>query len=98
ETAHGAAIAAEGARLGELEPAARAPGTTVSVSDLYFNTPVRRKFLRTETTEFGHCDEAFRRIALARPGIAFTLRHNGRVSAHLQAQSPAERARALLAD
>jgi DNA mismatch repair protein MutL len=95
---HGAMIATEGGRLGEIEPAARAPGTTVSVADLYFNIPARRKFLRTEATEFGHCDEAFRRIALARFDIAFTLKHNGRVSRHLRAQSLEERAGALLGE
>ena len=96
--AHGASITAEGAQLGEVAPAARAQGTTVSVEDLYFNTPARRKFLRTEATEFGHCDEVFRRIALARCDIAFTLKHNGRVSRHLRAQSLAERAAALLGE
>ena len=75
EAAHGALISAEGAHVGEVEPAARAQGTTVSVADLYFNTPARRKFLRTEATEFGHCDEMFRRVALARCGVAFTLKH-----------------------
>jgi DNA mismatch repair protein MutL len=92
----GNAISCEGAEQGGVEPAARAPGTTVTVADLYFNTPARRKFLRTEATEFGHCDEAFCRIALARPGIAFTLKHNGRVSRLLRAQSPSERVAALL--
>jgi DNA mismatch repair protein MutL len=96
--AHGAAISAEGADLGEVQPAARAQGTTVAVADLYFNTPARRKFLRTEGTEFGHCDEVFRRIALARPALAFQLKHNGRVSRMLRAQSAAERAAALLGD
>ena len=95
---HGAAIAAEGAQLGEVQPAPRAQGTTVAVSDLYFNTPARRKFLRTEATEFGHCDEVFRRIALARPAIAFMLKHNGRVSQVVRAQQPAERAAALLGE
>jgi DNA mismatch repair protein MutL len=81
-----------------VQPAARAQGTTVAVSGLYFNTPARRKFMRTEATEFGHCDEAFRRIALAHPRIAFMLKHNGRVSQVLRAQDPAERAAALLGE
>ena len=98
EAAHGAEIRCEGATLGEAQPAARARGTTVTVEDLYFNTPARRKFLKMEQTEFGHCDEVFRRIALARPQVAFTLRHNGRVSRHLRAQSQSERAAALLGE
>jgi DNA mismatch repair protein MutL len=52
--------------------------------------------MRTEATEFGHCDEVFRRIALAHPDVGFTLRHNGRVSQHLRRQTLAERAAALL--
>jgi DNA mismatch repair protein MutL len=93
---HAWSIAAEGGAAQEPRPAARAPGTTVAVQDLYFNTPARRKFLRTEATEFGHCDEVFRRVALARPDLAFSLRHNGRVSAHLAPQPLAARAGALL--
>jgi DNA mismatch repair protein MutL len=96
--AHGSAINSEGADHGGVEPAARAPGTTVTVADLYFNTPARRKFLRTEATEFGHCDEVFCRIALARPGAAFTLKHNGRVSRLLRAQTPQERVAAILGE
>ncbi|OFZ86323.1 MAG: DNA mismatch repair protein MutL [Betaproteobacteria bacterium RBG_16_66_20] len=96
DTAHAWAIRAEGGSGGTAEPAARAAGTTVLVEDLYFNTPARRKFMRTEQTEFGHCEEVFRRIALARPDIAFTLKHNGRVCAHLRAQTLGERAAALL--
>ncbi len=98
DAAHGAAISAEGAQLGEVAPAARPPGTTVSVADLYFNTPARRKFLRSEATEFGHCDETFRRIALARWDTAFTLKHNGRVSRHLRGQALTERVAALLGE
>jgi DNA mismatch repair protein MutL len=94
--AHAWSIAAEGGAAQEPRPAARAPGTTVAVQDLYFNTPARRKFLRTEATEFGHCDEVFRRVALARPDLAFSLRHNGRVSAHLAPQPLAARAGAVL--
>jgi DNA mismatch repair protein MutL len=96
--AHGARIAAEGAAMGEIEPAARAQGTTVTVEDLYFNTPARRKFLRTEATELAHCDEAFRRIALARCDVAFALRHNGRASRHLRSQPLAGRAASLLGE
>jgi DNA mismatch repair protein MutL len=97
--ARGSAISVEGAvQPGEITPAARAEGTTVEVADLYFNTPARRKFMRTEATEFGHCDEVFRRIALAHPKVAFTLKHNGRASRSLRAQSAAERAAAVLGD
>jgi DNA mismatch repair protein MutL len=98
DAAHGARISAEGAQVSEVEPAPRAQGTTVSVEDLYFNTPARRKFLRTVATEFGHCDEMFRRVALARCATAFTLKHNGRVSRHLRAQEIRERAAALLGE
>ncbi|HEY6820385.1 MAG TPA: DNA mismatch repair endonuclease MutL [Burkholderiales bacterium] len=89
-------IRSEGAQVSEVEPAARAPGTTVSVAELYFNTPARRKFLRTEATEFGHCDDVFRRVALARPDAGFTLKHNGRVSRHVRAQPLRERIAGLL--
>jgi DNA mismatch repair protein MutL len=93
---HAWSIQAEGGAGGAAKPAARATGTTVLVEDLYFNTPARKKFLRTEQTEFGHCEETFRRIALARPDVAFTLKHNGRVSTHVRAQTLSERAAALL--
>jgi DNA mismatch repair protein MutL len=93
---HAYALSAEGATQGEIGPAARAPGTTVSVADLYFNTPARRKFLRTEPTEFGHCDEVFRRIVLAKPDVAFLLKHIGRVSRQLRVQPLAERIGAVL--
>ena len=96
EAPHGSALQAEGGAIAEVEPAARAPGTTVTVTDLYFNTPARRKFLKSEPTEFGHCEEVLRRIALARPEIAFSLRHNGRVSRHLRSESLRERALSLL--
>jgi DNA mismatch repair protein MutL len=98
DASHGARIAAEAATLGEVEPAARAQGTTVTVEDLYFNTPARRKFLRTEATEFAHCDEAFRRLALARCDVGFALKHNGRASRHLRGQPLPERAAALLGE
>ncbi|MCA2016857.1 DNA mismatch repair endonuclease MutL [Vibrio tritonius] len=63
----------------KLQPAAHPVGSTVEVLDLFFNTPARRKFLRTEKTEFSHIDELVRRIALSRFDVSFTLRHNGSV-------------------
>lgn len=61
-----------------VQPAAHPVGTTVQVRDLFYNTPARRKFLRTEKTEFDHLQEVVRRMALARFDVAFHLRHNGR--------------------
>ena len=93
--AHAWSLVAEGGVQGEAEPAAHAAGTSIEVSDLYFNTPARRKFLRTEATEFGHCEDVFKRIALSRPDVAFTLKHNGRVVAHLHAGDAARRVAAV---
>ncbi|QLB12593.1 DNA mismatch repair protein MutL [Bisgaardia hudsonensis] len=62
-----------------IQPTSHPVGTTVEVANLFFNTPARRKFLRTEKTEFTHIDEVIRRIALAKPNIAFTLTHNGKI-------------------
>jgi len=67
-----------GSHNGTVAPSSGAPGTTVDVQDLYFNTPARRKFLKSEQTEYGHCAEVVRRIALARPDVSFSLSHNGR--------------------
>lgn len=62
----------------QIQPAAHPAGTTVDVQDLFFNTPARRKFLRTEKTEFSHIDEVLRRIALGAPEVRILLTHNGR--------------------
>ena len=66
-------------RSGELRPAARAIGTTVEVKELFFATPARRKFLKTDATELAHCIEAVRRHALARPDVGFAIWHDGRL-------------------
>ncbi|GAC18981.1 DNA mismatch repair endonuclease MutL [Paraglaciecola arctica] len=63
----------------QLNPVAHPDGTSVDVVDLFFNTPARRKFLRTEKTEFAHIDEIVRRIALSRFDVSFSLKHNGKL-------------------
>ncbi|QSP94578.1 DNA mismatch repair endonuclease MutL [Marinobacter salinisoli] len=79
-----------------LSPAAHPVGTTVEVRDLFFNTPARRKFLRTEKTEFNHIEECVRRQALSRFDTGFTLRHNQRVVQSLRpASTPLDKERRI---
>jgi DNA mismatch repair protein MutL len=68
-----------GQTMGDAAPSSGPIGTTVDVQDLYFNTPARRKFLKSSATELGHCLELIRRIALSRPDIGFAIWHNGKV-------------------
>ena len=93
---HASALSAEGGGAGATQPAAHAIGTTVDVQDLYFNTPARRKFLKTEATEFAHCDDVFNRAALSRPDVAFNLRHNARVIRHYPVADLPRRCEAVL--
>ncbi|MFA6179726.1 MAG: DNA mismatch repair endonuclease MutL [Candidatus Methylopumilus sp.] len=88
---HAWRIASDGSEIAAIEPAALDAGTIVEVNDLYFNTPARRKFLKTEGTEFGHCEEAFRRVALSRPDVSFMLQHNGRALTRLSVSEPQKR-------
>jgi len=88
---HAWRIASEGSDISMVEPAALDTGTVIEVSDLYFNTPARRKFLKTEGTEFGHCEEVFNRIALSRPDVALMLQHNGRALSRYAASQPERR-------
>jgi DNA mismatch repair protein MutL len=81
-----------------VEPAALAAGTVIEVADLYYNTPARRKFLKTEATEFAHCDEVLRRMALARPDVAFSLSHNGNAKRRLAGAGFADRAREIIGE
>ncbi|NMM77406.1 DNA mismatch repair protein MutL [Acidovorax sp. SRB_14] len=67
------------ARSGELRPVARSTGTTVEVKELFFSTPARRKFLKSDATELAHCIESVRRHALARPDVGFAIWHEGKL-------------------
>ena len=66
-------------RSGELRPVARSTGTTVEVKELFFSTPARRKFLKTDATELAHCIDAVRRHALVRPDVSFAIWHEGKL-------------------
>lgn len=90
-------VVAEGRGMeAKVMPAPHPRGTSVAVRDLFFNTPARRKFLRTEKTEFAHVEEAFRRQALSRYDIAWVLRHNQKVVHQLpQGNTPAARERRI---
>lgn len=92
-------VVAEGRDMeARLSPAPHPRGTSVTVRDLFFNTPARRKFLRTEKTEYGHIEEAFRRQALSRFDIAWVLRHNQKTVHQLPvADTPASQERRIAA-
>ncbi|USX27872.1 DNA mismatch repair endonuclease MutL [Oxalobacteraceae bacterium OTU3CINTB1] len=87
-----------GSHNGVVSPSSGSLGTTIDVQDLYFNTPARRKFLKSEQTEFGHCAEVVRRIALARPDVSFSLTHNGRTIDHWNVSEMAKRSAHILGD
>ena len=90
-------IEADGGEISSSRPATHERGTTVEVHDLFYNTPARRRFLRTERTEFGHIEKWLRRLALSRPGVAFTLTHNRRTVLKLAAATSNEQQLARLA-
>ena len=85
-----------GSHEGVVAPSSGACGTTIDVQDLYFNTPARRKFLKSEQTEYAHCAEVVRRIALSRPDVAFSLSHNGRTIDHWNVSEAAKRSAHIL--
>ncbi len=83
-------------RTGELSVSSRSAGTTVEVKELFFSVPARRKFLKSDNTELGHCLEAVRRHALVRPAVAFSIWHDGKLLEQWRAGSLAERVAAVL--
>ncbi|MFA5171988.1 MAG: DNA mismatch repair endonuclease MutL [Sulfuriferula sp.] len=93
---HAYEIRADGAAAGEVQPTALTAGTTIEVRDLFFNTPARRKFLKSAATEYAHCNDVFQRIALARPDVSFSLHHNDRAVQLWRGQDMAERITAVL--
>ena len=91
DTKHAWRIASNGSEISLIAPTALDAGTIIEVDDLYFNTPARRKFLKTEGTEFGHCEAAFNRVVLSRPDVAFMLQHNGRALSRYAVSEPTKR-------
>ena len=85
-------------RTGELKPVARSTGTTVEVKELFFSTPARRKFLKTDATELAHCIESVRRQALVRPDVAFAIWHEGKLVEQWRACSGPDALNQRLAD
>ncbi|HEX3140709.1 MAG TPA: DNA mismatch repair endonuclease MutL [Rhizobacter sp.] len=86
------------ARSGELVPAARGVGTSVEVRELFFSTPARRKFLKTDATELAHCIEAVRRHALVRPDVGFAIWHEGKLVQQWRRAAAAQRVREVLGE
>ncbi len=95
---HAWQIQVDGATMSQPMPAALGEGTSLDVHDLYFNIPARRKFLKSEATEFAHCDEVFKRIALSQPDIELQLQHNGKVRRHLRATGLEQRITAIMGE
>ena len=93
----GARLEVEGEHVSDISPATGAPGTVVEVRDLFFNTPARRKFMRTAQTEFGHINETAQRIAMVNPHVALKLVHNDRTVLDVDAtDDPTQRCLDLL--
>lgn len=91
DSAQGQQALCEGREMSvQVRPAPHPRGTTLEVKDLFYNVPARRKFLRTEKTEYGHLYEVVKRQALSRPEVAFSLRHNGKQTAQWQAAQSEE--------
>lgn len=75
---HGARLSIDGGKVGAVEPDAHPQGSSIEVRDLFYNVPARRKFLKTERTELAHAEDWLRSLALAKPGVELSIRHNGK--------------------
>lgn len=84
-------ISVDGGVAGDVEPCAGSAGTRITVAELFFNTPARRRFLKSEATEYAHCLEVVRRLALVNPEVAFQLTHNERMTLRLAATADRQR-------
>ena len=91
-------ITTAGGKAAKISPSAQPQGTTVEVENLYFNTPARKKFLRSPQTEFSHCDDVLKRVALSHPDIQFTLYHTGKLRRQITGASLIERCIEVLGD
>ena len=94
--AHAHQIRAVDGALGEVAAAAHPVGTTIEIAELFFNTPARRKFLKSENTEYAHCATMLERLALANPAVAFSLKNNGKAVFDYPAQTLPERVAAIM--
>ena len=94
--AHAHQIRAVDGALGEIAAAAHPVGTTIEIAELFFNTPARRKFLKSENTEYAHCATMLERLALANPAVAFSLKNNGKAVFDYPAQPLPERVAAIV--
>lgn len=97
-SAHATQVKAEDGRLSDPTAAAHPVGTTIEAAELFFNTPARRKFLKSENTEYAHCATMLERLALAHPHIAFSLKRDGKQVFKLPTQSLHERIAAIVGD
>ena len=97
-SAHATQVKAEDGKLSSPAAAAHPVGTTIEAAELFFNTPARRKFLKSENTEYAHCATMLERLALAHPHIAFSLKRDGKQVFKLPAQSLHERIAAIVGE
>ena len=96
QNAHAHQIRASDGALGEVAAAAHPVGTTIEIAELFFNTPARRKFLKSENTEYAHCTTMLERLALANPAVSFSLKNNGKTVFDYPAQALGERVAAIV--